>query len=151
MRMLALGADHRSAPTAVREALAFEGERRQRGIDALKENPPDAEFVLLSTCNRVELYAAAEATPPDGNALATFLARFDDVPVEMLDGHLVARRDEAAVAHLFRVAAGLESLVLGEARSSARSATPTNSPPGPCPALDRRTTPASLTSRNPDS
>jgi glutamyl-tRNA reductase len=65
--MLALGVDHRSAPTAVREALAFEGKRRQRGIDALKENAPDAEFVLLSTCNRVELYAAAEATPPDGD------------------------------------------------------------------------------------
>jgi glutamyl-tRNA reductase len=112
--MLALGVDHRSAPTAVREALAFGGERRRRGIDALKENAPDGEFVLLSTCNWVELYSAAEAAPPDGNALATFLARFHDVPVEMLDGHLVARRDEAAVAHLFRVAAGLESLVPGE-------------------------------------
>ena len=112
--MLALGIDHRSAPTSVREALAFEGERRKRGIDALKAYAPDVEFVLLSTCNRVELYAAAEATPPDGNALAAFLARFHDIPVEMLDGHLVARRDEAAVAHLFRVAAGLESLVPGE-------------------------------------
>ena len=112
--MLALGIDHRSAPTSVREALAFEGERRKRGIDALKAYAPDAEFVLLTTCNRVELYAAAEATPPDGNALAAFLARFHDIPVEMLDGHLVARRDEAAVAHLFRIAAGLESLVPGE-------------------------------------
>ena len=114
MRMLALGVDHRSAPTAVREALAFEGERRQRGLDALKADAPDAEFVLLSTCNRVELYAAAEADPPDGEALAASLARFHDVPVAMLDRHLVARRDEAAVDHLFRVAAGLESLVLGE-------------------------------------
>jgi len=112
--MLALGVDHRSAPTAVREALAFEGERRRAGLDALKDNAPDAEFVLLSTCNRVELYAAAEADPPDGEALAAFLARFHDVPVEMLNGHLVARHDEAAVDHLFRVAAGLESLVLGE-------------------------------------
>jgi glutamyl-tRNA reductase len=114
MRMLALGVDHRSAPTSVREALAFEGERRQRGVDALKAYAPDVEFVLLSTCNRVELYAAAEASPPDGEALKGFLARFHGVPVELLDGHLVERRDEAAVAHLFRVAAGLESLVLGE-------------------------------------
>jgi glutamyl-tRNA reductase len=68
MRLLVLGVDHRSAPTAVREALAFEGERRRRGIDALKANAPGAEFVLLSTCNRVELYVAAEAEPPDGEA-----------------------------------------------------------------------------------
>src|SRR4051794_38939675 len=103
--MLALGVDHRSAPTAVREALAFDGERLRRGLDALKADAPDAEFVLLSTCNRVELYTAAEAGPPDAEALAASLARSHDVPIEMLDGHLVARRDDAAVDHLFRVAA----------------------------------------------
>src|SRR4029077_9918236 len=112
--MLALGVDHRSAPTAVREALAFEGERRRRGLDALKADAPDAEFVLLSTCNRVELYAAAEGEPPDVDALAASLARFREVPLAMLNEHLVARHDEAAVDHLFRVAAGLESLVVGE-------------------------------------
>src|SRR3954447_5363412 len=101
--MLALGVDHRSAPTAVREALAFDGERRQRGLDALKADATDAEFALLSTCNRVELYAAAEADPPDGAALAASLARFHDVPVAMLNGHLVARRDEAGGAPPFRV------------------------------------------------
>jgi glutamyl-tRNA reductase len=69
---------------------------------------------LLSTCNRVELYSAAETDPPDPEALAGTLARFHDVPVAMLNGHLVARHDEAAVGHLFRVAAGLESLVPGE-------------------------------------
>src|SRR3954451_10260804 len=100
--MLALGVDHRSAPTAVREALAFDGERLRRGLDALKADAPGAEFVLLSTCNRVELYAAAEAGPPDAGALAASLARSHDVPVATLDAHLVARRDEAAVAHLFR-------------------------------------------------
>jgi glutamyl-tRNA reductase len=112
--MLALGVDHRSAPTAVREALAFDGERRRRGLEALKADAPDTELVLLSTCNRVELYAAAEAGPPDAEALAASLARSRGVPVAMLEGHLLARRDDAAVGHLFRVAAGLESLVPGE-------------------------------------
>jgi glutamyl-tRNA reductase len=114
VRIIVLGVDHRSAPTAVREALAFEGERLRRGLDALKDSAPDAEFALLSTCNRVELYAAAAAAVPDREALAASLARFHGVPVAMLGGHLVARRDGAAVAHLFRVAAGLESLVPGE-------------------------------------
>jgi glutamyl-tRNA reductase len=114
--MVALGVDHRSAPTAVREALAFEGERRRRGLDALKTGAPDTEFVLLSTCNRVEVYAAAETAPPDEDALAAFLAGSHGLPVAMLDGDPVVRRDEAAVGHLFRVAAGLESLVLGESQ-----------------------------------
>ena len=114
MRILALGVDHRSATTSVREPLAFEGERRQRGLDALKAHAPDTEFVLLSTCNRVELYAAAEADPPDVEALSGSVARFHEVPVEKLNGHLIARHDDAAVDHLFRVAAGLVSLVLGE-------------------------------------
>jgi glutamyl-tRNA reductase len=83
-------------------------------LDALRADAPGAEFVLLSTCNRVELYAAAEADPPDGEALAGSLARSHEVPVATLERHLVARRDGAAVDHLFRVAAGLESLVTGE-------------------------------------
>jgi glutamyl-tRNA reductase len=114
VRLLTLGVDHRSAPTAVREALAFEGGRLRLGLDALKAETPGSEFVLLSTCNRVELYAADETDSPDGGALTGFLARFHDVPVATLERHLVARRDEAAVDHLFRVAAGLESLVPGE-------------------------------------
>jgi glutamyl-tRNA reductase len=59
--MRALGIDHRSPPTAVREAPAFEGERLRRGLDALKADAPGAEFVLLSTCNRVERCSAATA------------------------------------------------------------------------------------------
>jgi glutamyl-tRNA reductase len=112
--MFVVGVDHRSAPTEVREALAFDGERLRSGLDALRSGAPGAEFVLLSTCNRVELYAAAETDPPDGEALAAFLARSHGLPIAKLDRYLVARRDEAAVDHLFRVAAGLESLVLGE-------------------------------------
>ena len=127
MRLLAIGVDHRSAPTAVREALALDGGRLRRGLDALKAEAPGAEFVLLSPCRRVELYAAAEAGPLDGEALAGLLARFHDVPVAMLDGHLVARHDEAAVAHLFRVAAGLESLVPGESPALRSRSSPPSS------------------------
>jgi glutamyl-tRNA reductase len=68
--MLALEVDHRSAPTSVREALAVEGTRLRRGLAALKADAPGAEFVLLSTCNRVELYAAAETDPLDADSLA---------------------------------------------------------------------------------
>jgi glutamyl-tRNA reductase len=116
VKLLALGVDHRSAPTAVREALAFEGAKRNAGLDALKASFPETEFVVLSTCNRVEVYAAVdELNPaPEVGALADFLARFHAVSAGTLASHLVAHHDEAVVGHIFRVASSLESLVLGE-------------------------------------
>src|SRR5262249_38327078 len=66
------------------------------------------------TCNRVEIYAATDSAPPAVDALASCLARFHGMPAERLAGHLVVHRDEQAIGHLFRVAAGLESLVPGE-------------------------------------
>ncbi len=58
MRLLALGVDHRSAPAAVREALAFDAAKYGRGLALLAEAFPGNEFVVLSTCNRVEVYVA---------------------------------------------------------------------------------------------
>jgi glutamyl-tRNA reductase len=114
MSLMVLGVDHRSAPTSVREKLAFPGECRDRGLGALKSSFPDAEFALLSTCNRVEVYAAAEPAQPRVRELSSFLARFHGMPAEGLSGHLVVHRGQAAIGHLFRVAGGLESLVPGE-------------------------------------
>jgi glutamyl-tRNA reductase len=115
VKLLALGVDHRSAPTAVREALAFEGPRRDQALGSLRECFPGAEFAVLSTCNRVELYAAAEGSDaPDVDALSGWLADFHGLDPDTLAGHLVAHHDAATVGHLFRVASSLESLVLGE-------------------------------------
>src|SRR5580704_11936888 len=114
MSLIVLGVDHRSAPTSVRENLAFAGECHGRGLGALEASFPGTEFVLLSTCNRVEVYAAAEPAPPRVRELSSFLARFHGMPAESVTGHLVVHRDEAAIGHLFRVAAGVESLVPGE-------------------------------------
>jgi len=116
VRLLALGLDHREAPTAVREALAFDGPKLADGLDALAAAFPGAEFVVVSTCNRVELYSAAgdpELAPSVGE-LAGFLARFHGTPADAFAPYLVDYHDEGAVDHLFRVAASLESLVLGE-------------------------------------
>ncbi len=115
MRILALGVDHRSAPASVREALAFDGGKGTEGLDALVRTFPGNEFAILSTCNRVEVYAAGnpeEAPQPD--ALTDFLAGFHALPADHFAGHVVSYHDEGAVGHLFRVAASLESLVLGE-------------------------------------
>jgi glutamyl-tRNA reductase len=115
VKLLALGVDHRSAPAAVREALAFDSRKGAEGLDALAAAFPGAEFVILSTCNRVEVYAAGDPERvPGAGALTEFLGRFHAAPVESFAGHLVSFHDEGVVGHLFRVAASLESLVLGE-------------------------------------
>ena len=115
MNLLSLGVDHRRAPASVREALAFEGEKRDQALDALAAAFPGAEFVILSTCNRVEVYAAGTAeTIPATGPLIDFLSRFHGRPTGDFAPHLADHHDDEALAHLFKVAASLESLVLGE-------------------------------------
>ena len=115
MRLLALGVDHRSAPASVREALAFDGPRCAAGLDFLSHSFPGNEFVILSTCNRVELYVAGNPEQvPEPDALTESLVQLHGIPTEVFAGHLVSYHDEGVVGHLFRVAASLESLVLGE-------------------------------------
>jgi len=115
LKLLALGVDHRRAPTAIREALAFEGTKRDEGLDDLARSFPGAEFVVVSTCNRVELYAAgAGGTTPTVGALIDWLARFHGRPADDFAAHLIDHHDGQAIKHLFKVAASLESLVLGE-------------------------------------
>jgi len=115
VRLLALGVDHRSAPASVREVLAFDGTKYAVGLDLLAQAFPDNEFVILSTCNRVELYVAGNPEQiPETDALTDVLAKLHGVKPELFSSHLVSYHDEGAVGHLFRVAASLESLVLGE-------------------------------------
>ena len=115
MRLLALGVDHRSAPASVREALAFDGTKYDAGLDLLTQTFPGNECVILSTCNRVELYIAS--TPervPETDLLTDVLANFHGIRSEAFARHLVTYHDQGAIGHLFRVAASLESLILGE-------------------------------------
>ena len=115
MKVLALGVDHRKAPALVREALAFDGAKRDDGLAALASAFPGAEFVVLSTCNRVEVYAAGTGgSTPSTGVLIDWLAHFHATPADSFAAHLVDHHDARAVAHLFRVASSLESLVLGE-------------------------------------
>ena len=115
MRLLALGVDHRSAPASVREALAFDGPKCASALDLLAQSHPGGEFAILSTCNRVELYTASNAAAlPETSALTEFLSRFHNLESDLFAGHLVSYHDEGMIGHLFRVAASLESLVLGE-------------------------------------
>jgi glutamyl-tRNA reductase len=113
-----VGCNHRQSSLAVRERLAFSPAQTLDALAAWRVVHPENEAVLLSTCNRVELYAAADdpAAPIDGPLLVEHLANFHNVPVEEIRGELVTLDDEAVVRHLFRVAASLDSMVVGEAQ-----------------------------------
>jgi glutamyl-tRNA reductase len=114
MNLLAVGCSFRTTPVEFRERLAFADDRLTRALD-LASSRYDWEVVILSTCNRVELYLAPSGGPgPDPGLVADFLADFHQLPKASLEGHLYQRRDADAVRHLFRVAASLDSLVLGE-------------------------------------
>ena len=113
-----VGCNHRHSSLAARERLAFTRDQTLDALAAWRVTHPDSEAVLLSTCHRVELYAAAEKRDArlDAPLLARHLASFHNVPLEEVTDQLVTLEAEEAVRHLFRVASSLDSMVLGEAQ-----------------------------------
>lgn len=116
MSLLLVGCNHRHTPLEVRERLAFDNGQQERALDELGRLFPRSETVLLSTCNRVELYMAQESLEetPRSARLAEFLAAFHNVPLDSFCDELVSLTDRQVVEHLFRVAASLDSMVVGE-------------------------------------
>jgi glutamyl-tRNA reductase len=115
MRLEVVGCNHRSAPIAFRERLAFTAEETLQALDAFHHEFPDAEAVLLSTCNRVELYVATTNEHlPTLEQAAAFLGQFHQIPPAEILPCLYQHHDREAACHLFLVAASLDSMVLGE-------------------------------------
>lgn len=116
MTLAFVGGSHQTVPMALRERLAFSAEQAAEALRRFRERFPGREGVLLSTCNRVELYAAGEddAVPPAPGQLVDFIAECRGIETSLLEGVLARENDDAAVRHLFSVAAGLDSMVLGE-------------------------------------
>ena len=115
MLVQVVGCSHHDTSVAVRERLAFSPEQTREALDHWRRVFPGVEVVLLSTCNRVEVYAATERrAEPTLDQIAKFLARFHGIdPAEVVE-HLYQYSDETAVRHLFTVAASLDSMVIGE-------------------------------------
>jgi len=117
-----IGCSHQTAAVNFREQLSFTGDQAREAITAFRLQFPACELVLLSTCNRVELYtAAAESAPghdldggPDRSEVLGFLAQQRQVSVDRLMATMMYRSGTEAVSHLFAVAASLDSMVVGE-------------------------------------
>ena len=116
MEIVLIGLNHRTAPVELRERVAFTPEDARRAAGELRSRGVLSETLVLSTCNRSELYGVPqESTEDSAGAMEGFLAAFHHIEPAILRGSLYRRRDRDAVRHLFRVAAGLDSMLLGEA------------------------------------
>src|SRR5215469_11043998 len=114
-RLLLLGLSHTTAPLEVRERLAFNPAQREAALAAFRQQFSNCELVVLSTCNRVEFYAAREVHgSPRNEEIVEFIATFHNLPTQQFATHLYQRAERDLVVHLFHVASSLDSMVLGE-------------------------------------
>jgi glutamyl-tRNA reductase len=116
MEIVLVGLNHRTAPVEVRERVSFTAEQARRAADELRSRGILEETLVLSTCNRSEVYGV----PPESShecapGLSSFLSEFHEVRPDVLGVSLYHHYDREAVRHLFRVSAGLDSMLLGEA------------------------------------
>jgi glutamyl-tRNA reductase len=114
VHLLLVGISHRSAPVDLRERIDFHARGLDNAVKALGARPAMSEAVVLSTCNRAELYTACENTDAARQELVAFISDYHEVDRSLLQPHVYDVSDLEAARHLFRVAAGLDSLVVGE-------------------------------------
>src|SRR3954470_19346155 len=114
MQLLLVGISHRTAPVELRERVDFHGRGIADALRALAARGSAREAVVVSTCNRAEVYVACEDTAETRQDLVRFVSEFHGVPAADVTPHIYDIADLDAARHLFRVAAGLDSLVVGE-------------------------------------
>ncbi len=114
MSILVIGVNHRSGPLSLLERVTISPDRLGKAIAGLALRDNIREAVVLSTCNRTEIYVVAELFHGAYGDVRDFLCELGDLTVDELTPHLYSQHDSAAVTHLFEVAAGLDSAVLGE-------------------------------------
>lgn len=110
MTFRVLGISHKTAPIDIREQIAFCGESLSSALLNLKTLDSNAQSVILSTCNRIEIYTTLD----DVSAVIQWLGHFHDIEPERIIPHLYSYHDNDAIEHLMQVASGMDSMVLGE-------------------------------------
>ncbi len=114
MNILVVGLNHKTADVDIREKLAFNGQKLEEGLQSIKTLPDVKEAVILSTCNRVEIYAVVTNAETAHEAIKNFISEFHGIDRSALETSLYAYEDINAVRHVFRVASSLDSMIVGE-------------------------------------
>jgi len=112
--LVVVGLNHRNAPVGLLEQVSVSGRALPKALHDLVSREHVAEAVLVSTCNRTEVYVRATLFHPGVDDVRHFLAEVGGIDPETLAELIYAYHDEAAVAHLFAVTAGLDSMIIGE-------------------------------------
>jgi glutamyl-tRNA reductase len=110
MQLAIVGVSHKTAPVEVRERLAFNSDVLRSALTALMGRQNVREAIILSTCNRVEVMAES----PDDRLIREFLCEFHQIPPDSVSKHLYSFKNADAIRHVFRVAASLDSMMVGE-------------------------------------
>lgn len=116
MSVLAIGLSHRTAPVALLERVSLSGDALDKLLFDVQQDLCVAEVMVVSTCNRVEVYAAVDRFHAAVSAVTALIAVHTGVPVDELTPHLYVHYEDRAVEHLFSVVCGLDSMVVGEAQ-----------------------------------
>lgn len=114
LRTLVLGISYKTAPIEIRELFSFSQESIESGVRQLKSKDHVEECVILSTCNRVEIYAVSENVESCLESIKNFLSEFHGIPEETFNPHVYYSIGHMAVRHLFNVASSIDSMVVGE-------------------------------------
>ncbi len=114
MSILVIGVNHRSGPLSVLERVALPADEVPKAVERLAQRDNVREVVLISTCNRTEVYAVTERFHGAYADICDFFCELGNIAPDDLYPHLYSHHDDDAVTHLFEVAAGLDSVVLGE-------------------------------------
>src|SRR3954469_3782908 len=112
MHLLLVGINHRTAPVELRERVDFHARGLPAALRALSERGSAREAVVVSTCNRAEMYVACDDAERTRQVLVRFVSEYTQVAATDITPHVYAIEDMEAARHLFRVAAGLDSLVV---------------------------------------
>jgi len=116
VNLILVGVNHKTTPVEIREKLAFTKGKIEESVDRLFNFPDIIEHTILSTCNRVEIYARANCQDSAIKAIKQFICDFHEVSPVELEDHFYSYRNKEAVEHLFRVSSSLDSMILGEAQ-----------------------------------
>lgn len=114
MNIVVVGLSHKTAPVEIREKLSIQEAKLEEAVTQLHAYPHIEEVAIISTCNRLEIYAVVTDTEQGVREICQFLGEKGHTPLTLLRRYLFTLLHQDAIRHLFRVAAGLESLVLGE-------------------------------------
>jgi len=116
LNLILVGVNHKTTPVEIREKLAFTKGKIEESIDRLLNYPDIIEHTILSTCNRVEIYARANCHDSAIKSVKQFICDFHELSPVELEDHFYSYKNEEAVEHLFRVSSSLDSMILGEAQ-----------------------------------